>query len=532
MTLPSPHKEWVLERVLLPAVRWADPDRLMTQLWLRLEHEDRRTTPRTSSYLNVAEIAETIESGHPRFDGFEAGSGVAESWLRADLLKTLRLPEFSRSRSKGDYAVARPLHLDATKLRNTKRDEDGNASAIPYRWIGDDGGSLHHELIDWLTAPDTGPEGYEDLPSYALAVLAREHEDDVPVGGTRTGDTELLCEKSGRLYREDLKSLLAYRRTMPRVAVLDHVRRITMLHIALYLLQTYAIITRIESDPDGDRGCDCFDDNRCGLLPKLVVDCGEDPTSEVAKLAEASWVEVETALSSYVRSHWTLRKLVEFADASENRDKNLQANDLKQIARLAGEQHRRTLDAWAHHRIDDLVRPRTGIGRDAEESRNREEARSRFVEMGLPPFETYMSILFMDGERRWFNYHRQLLDSMFAKNAKDGLMLQPIGGRRRRRLALSPPLLETIVLASMIRFDDGGPVTRPIRVDQLIDRLDERYGLLVTRPPRSLEDDPGATRAMIANKETFLARLRQTGLYVDQSDAFLSQKIQPRVRLS
>jgi hypothetical protein len=99
-------------------------------------------------------------------------------------------------------------------------------------------------------------------------------------------------------------------------------------------------------------------------------------------------------------------------------------------------------------------------------------------------------------------------------------------------LTLSPSLLETIVLISFVHFGaDGVPDVRPIRIDQLIKTLESRYGLLVVRPPKALEEDLRAVQAMKDNKETFLARLRQTGLYVDQSDSFLSQKIQPRIRL-
>ena len=82
-----------------------------------------------------------------------------------------------------------------------------------------------------------------------------------------------------------------------------------------------------------------------------------------------------------------------------------------------------------------------------------EEYRDQYEAMGNNPFQIYMSLLFLDGERRWFQYNRQVLDSVFGKNERDGAMRQPLGGRRRRRAAISPALLETLVLVAMVRFD-------------------------------------------------------------------------------
>lgn len=523
MTVPSPHKEFKLDPLLLPAQRAVIPDMVLTELWLRLEHDNQKIRSVSDSYHFVAEIAGVIEGRGGDFEGFEPGSNVGESWLRADLLKTTA----KTSETKGDYTVARPVHLAATKLRNTKHKE-GGASAIPFRWIKEEGGTLRRDLLDWLQGPESRGDGRQDLPSYALAVLGETQQGDRVVGGSRSEGANPLCGKYGRMYCADLRAILAYKDEIPRVAVLDHVRRITMLYLGLYLLQTFTLVTHIESELDVDRECECMDDNRCRLVPEMVVDCGEDAGSDVAKLAEKSWAQIENELFHYVKSHWRLRKLREFAEATENRDQNFDTGDLAEIAKIASGQHREALDLWAQRRIDQLAESLTG-----EERERVFEARDRFMAMGAQGFDCYMSILFEDGEKRWHKFHIDLFDSVFGKNQHDGTMLQPGGGRtRRRRLILSPSLLETIVLISFVHFGaDGVPDVRPIRIDQLIETLEDRYGLLVVHTPKALEDDLGAVQAMKDNKETFLARLRQTGHYVDQSDSFLSQKIQPRIRL-
>ncbi len=134
MTLKSPHSDFTLEQVLQPQVRWVYPANLMTQLWLRIAFENKQVKMDDTSFREIGQIASAMTSGSSSFVGFESGDGIAEAWIRSDLVESLTKGATSRTakeEEKGDFSVARPLHLLATRLRNTKRDGDSNASAIP-----------------------------------------------------------------------------------------------------------------------------------------------------------------------------------------------------------------------------------------------------------------------------------------------------------------------------------------------------------------------------------------------------------------
>jgi hypothetical protein len=242
-------------------------------------------------------------------------------------------------------------------------------------------------------------------------------------------------------------------------------------------------------------------------------------------LAERSWSGLESELSAYVRAHLRPRKLLEYAGSAPDRVQRFQTSaigDLAAVARLDEATRGVPLDEWSRARSDQVIASATELG----------DLRAEYEMLDRPPFDVYMSLLYADGERRWFKYHRDVLDSLFGKNERDGAMRQPLGGRRHRRIVLSPAILETIVLAAMVEHGPAGsPRTRSLRIDQLVDRLESRYGLLVARPSRDDLEDPFATRAMIENHSTFRSRLRQAGLFVDQSDAFITQTIRPRVQL-
>jgi hypothetical protein len=339
-----------------------------------------------------------------------------------------------------------------------------------------------------------------------------------------------VCLGQAKTYAEDVRRLLAYREAIPRSALVDHLRRLTGFHLGLYLLRVFRVVGDVEQS--GVRRCDACMRGvapRSGGCPyelELLADCGEDARSPIAKLAEATWATQEDHLARYIRSHLALKKLHEFGEylAKNRAAEALPYSSLEEIAAVEQSARPEVIDLFFDQRIEQLVRD-SGSGDEAERL---SELEADYRKMGLSPFRVYVALLAHSSERRWFNYHRYLLDSLFSKNDSDGILRQPLGGRRRRRVALGAALLETLALIAVVDESGGEYFTRPLRVDQLIDRLAQRYDLLVGRPPRHLENDLEASRQLSGNVERFKARLRETGLFTDLSDAFLAQLVRPR----
>jgi hypothetical protein len=524
--LKSPHKDWKLDLLAVPDARAVGVDQLLTQLWLRVAYDNRPTTTTREPYKRVAELAAKIESRRmPKFIGFELAHGIAEAWLRADLLRVFK-------RSPEVFSVARPLHLPATRLRNISKANDSGVSGIVYTWLEDEDPPLLAELKQWIAVSIARNEDtrQEDLPSYALALLAEDEEPDTTKAPAPTLPRP-ICGMQGRLYVEDLRRLLAYRGSLPRAVLVDHIGRLTAMHVGLYLLRTYRAVVNVERT--GKLGCgDCRDKvtesedaTNCPFHLELVVDCGEDARSPSAKLAQWSWLQQEDVLAKYVRAHLTLKKLQELAAGLAKPP--IPTSTLEELAAVRTRTPRRRLDEKARDRTASLLDAASG-----DDKRQLKETRDQYESLGLSDFDVYMALLFQASEKRWFGYLRFLLDSLLLKNEPDGLLRQPLGGKRIRRFALTPGMLETLALISLVQRTDRGFETRPIRLDQLIDRLDRRYGLLVARPPGELESDPVAVSAMLDNQRMLRRRLRESGLFVDLSDAFLAQTLKPRVEVS
>jgi hypothetical protein len=120
----------------------------------------------------------------------------------------------------------------------------------------------------------------------------------------------------------------------------------------------------------------------------------------------------------------------------------------------------------------------------------------------------------------------------------DGILQGNLRGRRAWRLHMSEGLLEILVQLCCITpgYADVKADTdhhlanlrpRPVSLTDFLRFLEERYGIIVDRPP----DWMGSVENVAAAKENFEAlkrRLRQMGVFEDLSDDFNAQYIEPR----
>lgn len=528
MTLKSPHSDWRLPQVSVVDVRAVGLDPMLTRLWLRILFRNRPLASRVDGLQAVTEIAHMMERpGNEHFVGF-GQTEVAEAWLRSDLVKTLK-------RQPEKFTVARPVHDRAVRLRNPREDNDSNASLAVYGWLLHCDPGLLDDLRDFLTFDMTAEQ--MDLATFALGILGEQQPVDVERSDDPDPAPAPLCTQHAAVFAEDLRRLLAYREVMPRADLVDHFRRLTGLHLALYLLKVLRIA--VDAETSGGRRSTCDETHAadpsapCPYRLELLVDCGEDARSPIAKLAEALWSGEEEWLARYIRSHLALRKLWEFAEQLERRHPKeaVAARTLDEIASVEQKAKRVRLDAFFSQRFDDLVSDAKGLKdqrRAKEQEADVRELEVEYAALGMSPFRSYVALLGYYSERRWLNYHRYLLDSLFGKNSSEGMLRQPLGGARRRRLSMAPDLLETLTLIAVVGDSPSGFVSRPLRVDELIGRLDHRYGLLIGRAPSESANDPTISTLLKTNVQRFKARLRETGLYTDLSDAFLAQTVKPR----
>lgn len=503
-----------------------DLEVVLTNLWLKVIHDNRRVKPRSSDTKSTELAQQFVHDPDSPF-GFPDVS-AADAWLRSEALVMLKGTSYRRR--IGEFVVARPVHDLATRVRNNKAANDFGTANVAYAWLQESPDVLE-DLKSFLhvSVSDAG----DDLTTYALALLGDSVGPDAPQSEPQTIPAP-TCRRLGRQYAEDIARLLSYQRVLPRIALVEHLARITGLYIGLYLLTTFETIISLERT-GADEPCGGCSTNgtpsECRFKVELFVDCSERAGTRTATIAELSWREHEDALIAYLTSHVRLKKFHEFAERNNRNEHRNQIpiDDLPTLCRSARAiEHRDQLVDWANDRIQAMKERLSDADKRPDRERF-EELRDAFAATG-DGFDSYVSLILHTWMGKWHNYYLQVLDYVFAgsKN-KDGLLRQPIGGsKRRRRAVLGTQIVESLSLLVLLRREDGAWQPQPLRVDEVVDEIAERYGLLIDRLPRNEVADPSVATALDINLQTFKLRLREAGLFRDLSDAYLAQVVTPR----
>lgn len=158
--------------------------------------------------------------------------------------------------------------------------------------------------------------------------------------------------------------------------------------------------------------------------------------------------------------------------------------------------------------------------------------------MGLGKLEAYIESVVAFRAKFQRDYLVECLDSLLLKNKPGALLAQTRKRAAPRRFILDSRLLEVLLQIAVLKIAGEGPLgyqTEEIRVEDLLLFLRERYGLYIDRLPpgegfdeASIED----REALRNNKQAFKSKLREIGFFQDLSDAYITQHVTPRYRIS
>jgi len=158
--------------------------------------------------------------------------------------------------------------------------------------------------------------------------------------------------------------------------------------------------------------------------------------------------------------------------------------------------------------------------------------------MKLSPFDTFIEVVTYARTPFHRQYHVQLVDSLLQKNGESGLLLQGRARANARRFHIGSRLLEALAQIAVLEPDSSGSPqgyrTRPMLVDEFVDWLRDRYGLVINGldlPDLARNAGVRELEAFRDNLVAFKGRLREIGFYTDMSDAYNGQTIRPRYSL-
>ncbi|MFD7505335.1 hypothetical protein [Streptomyces sp. NPDC059850] len=519
-----------------------DMDRVLTALLARLWHHGMPSKIRRSRTLEVEVFVKLFQDNPEVFDGFERET--TSRWISTHLLDLV-------NRGRADEAVAgpRPLHGFTYRFRNSRKSRPYGADEQLYEMLTVDEGALKglreffFSDVDRATGMITPGRG-TDVETQALLHLVElaggQMQDRADTGRPRTPHPP-LCAEPAQLLCQDVMRLLYHQDHMPRTVLVDHLKTLFAFHLALYHLRMVKLLPAAVANGTVPAACrkghtgrtaaDC-----CPHQVRLFLDVDGNPGTPAAALAEHSADIWYRRIPRFIQATYQVKKLDDFAvhratkTTAAGRAGDAKYSTVEGALRLLGTSHRQERDAFFLQRATRV--------RDEEDELPTEL--KRVTQLGLDPFQEYTEMLMHYRGRYYRSQFVKCLDSMLLKHRPGALIAQPRGKGSTgaegsaRRFVLDARLLEVLLQVSLLRAAGDGSgdlATSPMRVDEFLALLRDRYGLYIDRLPDgdgfsgAHLDDQAALRA---NSAAFLNRLREIGYYRDMSDAYLTQTITPR----
>jgi len=389
-------------------------------------------------------------------------------------------------------------------------------------------------------------DGRTDLDT--LTRLAIEFLDGFESVGRRPHKERQLREAcppvANRMARDLRRYMQAYSPYMPVEAFTYHLRALINFELFIYTLKLFSAICAVVADhrelpplmspdPERDPGT---------TPPFLYLDftgAASGPNSEMAK---ATCRAVFDLAQEFIKANLTLRQLDRYIRGFRNtrtvkqRIEDVLALDsgpeyLLGLLRLRDDAVVAPLIEVEARSDEEDVRAANRPKKDdgSEDDGSTDEHIDALTEGGRTDLDRLVLLVYEGrgkgisaGVNRW-------LSDVGGLTKPYGLMGGSLRSRQSWRFMPSNDLLSTLVQLAAVnipRWQKDEPIAEPIKLGAFLAFLEERFGILVDRPPDGFG---GAEYAAAAreNLRALLRRLKQMGIFRDLSDDFTVQQLVP-----
>jgi hypothetical protein len=536
MKLNKPDQELRNPKVFYPDPKNVDLDRVLINLFLLLRCNGTRPATRGRPKATIEKVEHHAEvlSKMAGVSGFAEKPSVAKAWLESDIFDVVNRGGVTQA-----VASLRPLHLNAHKIRVSRHCRDYNVADALYAMLEFGEKQALVDLKDYLDrGRDPNTDRYDgrtkiDLETLTVLKLVQDLPKLVASGGEPVASSPPTCTGQSRVLCDDVQRLLAYQDVVPRPVMIDYLKTVFGLHVALYTLRLSRQLAGWLRDRESHPTCrECpvhgaralpFDG--CPYQQTFTVDMGGDYHSRMAQIAQESAAAEYGQLIDLIKSLFSMNQLLRYA-----RDNGL-PEDPWQVPQHLREPNQ-GIDQYFRIRLGDLRRENEG---DEQSLTAEEEA---ILQAGLPPFDTFIELITHVRQKHHLKYLTEMMDKLLQKNGDFGAMIQGKSVNNLRRWHLGGRLLEVFVQLAVLRWEERDSVkrfsTEPILIEDFLRWIEARYGFVVGIPslgegrrPVTLDEH----RAYRDNLRALKDRLREIGFYDDLSDAYNAQTIRPRYRL-
>lgn len=487
-------------------------DNTLVNLFMLLRHNGIRPKQRArsgdKSVVDVSKIKDmfgALESSNV-VSGFKENPLATELWIRSNLVNMV----YRGKTDQEKISSLRPIHLESYRIRNAYSTRDYNAADQVYLMLGSEP-TIREDLKSFLS------EGWDkvtnqinasdtiDVDSLGLLHLIKNVSAGFIESNTGLSHIKPLLEDQAKLYCEDIRRLLVYKRDIPRNVMIDYLKTLTSFHLSIYLQKLIQLLPKmvargsIEVDSDWS----------------IVVDLTDNVESKVSTLASADAETMSNSIYDYVKATFQVNAALRHLNLGKTNSDHL-LSALKVLAEREDKFDIYFDVLWG-----------TIVQNLSEEDRNLVEEIAKYESKH---FDKYIEAIMKARSGYLYSFHIQLLDALSQKNTERGILAQGRSRKHPRRFVLGTRLLEALVQILVLRNDGTKFYTTSLSIEELTQQLRERYGLIINgnEDPRFANSDVFTQQAFKENLAAFKLKLRQIGFYTELSDAYILQKVRPR----
>jgi hypothetical protein len=361
-------------------------------------------------------------------------------------------------------------------------------------------------------------------------------------GSSREKNVPSPCPALTRELATDLlKYLFEYHTTMPIQAFTHHLLILINFELFNYTLKLVHAVNELVQNPDTLP--EAMRDTSGSTPPQLYLDFTESPTGYSQEMAKAC---VRRDIETYQQFLWSnllLRQLDVYIGKLRNNPRCKAIIDNVLRPDLSGAEYLQGL-LWLKN--DPVV----GLSIDAAASFDEDRIRKENMNEGeedAPEALGWLDAivgaagdnvdrvvdLLVEGQREDAVKHFiQWYWGVGGMKKPQGILRGTVLSRKSWRYAPTNDVLAMFVQLVATRLsppqdrDRGERELQPIRLQEFLQFLEQRFGILVDRPP-ALFEGAEYTAAARENLRAMLRRLRQMGIFRDLSDDFTVQRLHP-----
>ena len=441
-------------------------------------------------------------------EGYKGNEDAGEDWLRSNLVNMVSRGNLQ----KENVTSLRPLHLESYRIRNAKFARDYNSSDQVYLMLSKQpnvlSGLKDYLSAGWDNTSKTIVNNTQlDVDTIGILHLMRNIEVEM-LPSNNISQLKPVLENQADLFCEDIKRLLCYKDIIPRNVFIEYLQTLTGFHLSLYFQKLIYLLPKMIKAGKKEVEDDWT----------IVVDVTDDLDSKISNVACAGMQKSLNGLFDYIKATMQINAAMTLPQFMKKPD------DINEVLSVLANRDA-TFEAFFMMKFSDIA------GRFTEQEDK--EQLNEYVQYENSYFDKYVLCLTKARGAYQLKYTPQFLDKISMKNSETAFLADGRSKRHTRRAVLASRLLETLVQLLVLEPDDNKFTSKSLSIDELIDKLRSKYGIIITglNEARFADTDVQTHLAFKENREAFKNKLRQIGFYTDLSDANILQKIRPRYKI-